>query len=133
MGRVDTAGFSPLPTEVPAGRETALDFRPVDPARSTAFLFGKGCEEQGRLGRSDRADQSHIGIACLTSDNPCNSPLSTINPESSANLGRRDARHIRLHRANRNAGGRGFRAGSIERDMDEIKRGDVPTVLREID
>jgi hypothetical protein len=53
--------------------------------------------------------------------------------ESSANLGRRDARHIRLHRANRYAGRRGFRAGSIERDMDEVKRGYVPTVSREID
>ena len=88
-----------MPKELPACCETALHFRPIVSARSTAFLFGEAGEEQSRVGRRNRADQAHVCVAPRIRQS-VQQPVVNDQLEPNANLGRREARDIGLDRAN---------------------------------
>jgi len=118
--------------ECPIGCEAAFNFRPVDPARPTPFLFGKSGDEQGRIGRRSSADDARVAMASVIGE-AVQQPVIDDQMKAAANISRRDVCYIRLKKTNRDASRRCLRASFVERGTHEIKCGNLPAVLCEID
>ena len=120
-----------VPDEGPIGSEAAFNFRPVDPARPTPLLFGKSRDQQDRIGRRSSADDARVALASVIGE-AVQQPVIDDQMKAGANISRLDVCHIRVKKTNRYASRLCLRASFAERGTHEIKCGDLPAMLCEI-